>query len=151
MNWPLAGGGEGCCGCWHWWQVTHDTWQIFTKSTPRPIQSSSHNVRLCVCVYICPNRLIVDYTQRVRVLVFHHIINFDKDLMKFLYLKGYHNCMNGLKVPWILMTKSGFYMLIFFWSLISPIYMSQKSDWLITWHVTPLRSQNTTFKTLLSY
>ena len=44
---------------------------LFTESALRPIQSSSCDVRVCVCVSI-PSQLFVDYAQTVRVSVFCH-------------------------------------------------------------------------------
>ena len=82
-----------------------------TFSLNRPQDRFSLVIAMSVCLFVCLSRLsvvIVYYAQMVRVLVFHHHINYVTDIMKFLNLEGYQISMIGVKVTAILMTISWF-------------------------------------------
>ena len=63
--------------------------KFFSESPPRPIQSSSSDVRLWVCLSVL-SCVIVDEA--------HYFL----DILK---LKGHQNCMTGSKVTVILITR----------------------------------------------
>ena len=44
---------------------------------------------------LSPFRLMVNYAQTIKNLVFHHKINLVRNIIKFLSLAGHENCMIG--------------------------------------------------------
>ena len=69
---------------------------------------------LSVKVFKCFN-----YTLSVKVLVFHHEINFVRDI--------HHNYIIGLKVTAISLTTSGFVHTLFFLKVL--VHLFRKKDW----------------------
>ena len=51
------------------WSILTHLNHYFTELAAKPIQSSSHDGRVLICLSM-PSRLITDYSQMVRVLVF---------------------------------------------------------------------------------